>query len=62
MGKQIRTTYGNVVYDYDEAAKFIARETGISKKVILQVLNAEITYMKRLGLIEDEPMFYNDDY
>lgn len=47
------------VYDYEDCANMIKGKTGLSRKVIADVLNAEIDYMKSIGIIdEDEDVYF----
>lgn len=41
------------VYDYEDCANMIEEKTGLSRKVIADVLNAEIDYMKSIGIIDE---------
>lgn len=47
------------IYDYEECANMIEEKTGLSRKIIADVLNAEIDYMKSIGIIdEDEDAYF----
>lgn len=46
------------VYDYEDCANMIEEKTGLSRKIIAEVLNAEIDYMKSIGIIDE----YEDAY
>lgn len=47
------------IYDYEECANMIKEKTGLSRKIIADVLNAEIDYMKSIGIIdEDEDAYF----
>lgn len=47
------------IYDYEECANMIEEKTGFSRKIIADVLNAEIDYMKSIGIIdEDEDTYF----
>ncbi len=47
------------IYDYEECANMIQEKTGLSMQVIADVLNAEIDYMKSIGIIdEDEDVYF----
>lgn len=47
------------VYDYEDCANIIQEITGLSREIIADVLNAEIDYMKSIGIIdEDEDTYF----
>ena len=47
------------IYDYEDCANMIQEKTGLSRKIIADVLNAEIDYMKSIGIIdEDEDAYF----
>lgn len=47
------------IYDYEDCANMIQEKTGLSREVIADVLNAEIDYMKNIGIIdEDEDTYF----
>ena len=47
------------IYDYEDCANMIQEKTGLSRKIIADVLNAEIDYMKSIGIIhEDEEAYF----
>lgn len=47
------------IYDYEECANMIQEKTGLSREVIAYILNAEIDYMKSIGIIdEDEDAYF----
>lgn len=47
------------VYDYEDCANMIQEITGLSREIIADVLNAEIDYMKSIGIIdEDEDTYF----
>ncbi|NBH29036.1 hypothetical protein D3Z60_25855 [Lachnospiraceae bacterium] len=47
------------IYDYEDCANMIQEKTGLSREVIADVLNAEIDYMKSIGIIdEDEDAYF----
>lgn len=40
-------------YDTNEAIKFISERTGIDTDTIAKVLNADVEFMRTIGIIED---------
>lgn len=47
------------IYDYEDCANMIEEKTGLSREIIADVLNAEIDYMKSIGIIdEDEDAYF----
>lgn len=47
------------IYDYEDCANMIQERTGLPRKIIADVLNAEIDYMKSIGIIdEDEDTYF----
>lgn len=47
------------IYDYEDCANMFQEKTGLSREVIADVLNAEIDYMKNIGIIdEDEDTYF----
>lgn len=40
-------------YDTDEAIKFISEQTGIDPNVVSKVLDADVEFMRKIGIIED---------
>lgn len=40
-------------YDTFEAIKFISERTGIDEKIVADVLDADVEYMRNIGIIED---------
>lgn len=40
-------------YDTDEAIKFISERTGIEPDIIAKVLDADVEFMRKIGIIED---------
>lgn len=47
------------IYNYEDCANMIQEKTGLSRKIIVDVLNAEIDYMKSIGIIdEDEDAYF----
>lgn len=46
-------------YDDIDALNFIFEETGIDKKIIRRVMNADLRYQKSVGIIDWEDL---DDY
>lgn len=41
-------------YDTNEAIKFISERTGIEPDIVEKVLDADIEFMRKVGIIEDE--------
>lgn len=41
-------------YDTDEAIKFISEHTGIDPDIVEKVLDADVEFMRKIGIIEDE--------
>ena len=41
-------------YDTNEAIKFISERTGIDPNVVAKVLDADVEFMRKIGIIEDE--------
>ena len=47
------------IYNYEDCANMIQERTGLSREIIADVLNAEIDYMKSIGIIdEDEDVYF----
>lgn len=47
------------IYDYEDCANMIEEKTGLSREIIADVLNAEIDYMKTIGIIDaDEDAYF----
>lgn len=47
------------IYNNEDCANMIQEKTGLSREVIADVLNAEIDYMKSIGIIdEDEDAYF----
>jgi hypothetical protein len=44
----------DLFYDTDEAIKFISERTGIESEVVAKVLDADVEFMRKIGIIEDE--------
>ena len=40
-------------YDTNEAIKFISERTGIDEDIVAEVLNADVEFMRKIGIIED---------
>lgn len=40
-------------YDTDEAIKFISERTGIEPDIVAKVLEADVEFMRKIGIIED---------
>lgn len=45
---------GELVYDYDEAVKFIEEKSGLDVDVIEKVLDLEEEYMRSIGIIDED--------
>ncbi len=59
MGNENLKENQEPIYDYEECANMIQDKTGLSMQVIANVLNAEIDYMKSIGIIdEDEDVYF----
>ena len=41
-------------YDTNEAIKFISERTGINPNVVEKVLDADVEFMRKIGIIRDE--------
>ena len=41
-------------YDTNEAIKFIAERTGINPNIVEKVLDADVEFMRKIGIIRDE--------
>ena len=41
-------------YDTNEAIKFISERTGIDPNAVAKVLDADVEFMRKIGIIEDE--------
>ena len=41
-------------YDTNEAIKFISERTGIELDIVAKVLDADVEFMRKIGIIEDE--------
>ena len=41
-------------YDTNEAIKFISERTGIDQNVVAKVLDADVEFMCKIGIIKDE--------
>ena len=41
------------IYDYEDCANMIQEKTGLTREIIADVLNAEIDYMKSIGIIDE---------
>lgn len=47
------------IYDYEDCANMIQEKTGLSRTIIADVLNAEIDYVKSIGIIDkDEDAYF----
>ena len=40
-------------YDTDEAIEFISERTGIDPDIVAKVLEADVEFMQKIGIIED---------
>lgn len=40
-------------YDTSEAIKFISERTGIDPNIVEKVLDADVEFMRKIGIIED---------
>ena len=40
-------------YGTNEAIKFISERTGIDEDIVAEVLNADVEFMRKIGIIED---------
>ena len=40
-------------YDTDEAIKFISERTGIEPDIVSKVLDADVEFMQKIGIIKD---------
>lgn len=40
-------------YDTNEAIKFISEQTGIDPDIVEKVLDADVEFMRKIGIIED---------
>ena len=40
-------------YDTNEAIKFISEQTGIDPNIVAKVLDADVEFMRKIGIIED---------
>lgn len=40
-------------YDTNEAIKFISERTNIDEDVVAKVLDADVEFMRKIGIIED---------
>lgn len=54
-----KQTESKPFYDDGDALEFIFKETGIDKKTIRQIMNADLRYQKSVGIIDWEDL---DDY
>ena len=41
-------------YDTEEAIKFISDQTGITPNIVAKVLDADVDFMRKLGIIQDQ--------
>lgn len=42
-----------LVYDTNEAIKFISKLTGIDPNVVAKVLDADVEFMRKIGIISE---------
>ena len=54
-----KTEESKPVYDDADALEFIFKETGVDRKTIRQIMNADLRYQKSVGIINWEDL---DDY
>lgn len=54
-----KSTESKPFYDDADALEFIFKETGVDKKTIRQIMNADLKYQKSVGIIDWEDL---DDY
>lgn len=40
-------------YDTNEAIKFISEQTGIDPNIVAKVLDADVEFMRKIGIIKD---------
>ena len=40
-------------YDTDEAIKFISERTGINPNIVAKVLDADVEFMRKIGIISE---------
>lgn len=40
-------------YDTNETVKFISERTGIDSDIVARVLEADVEFMRKIGIIED---------
>lgn len=43
----------NLFYDTEDAIKFISEMTGIESDIVSKVLDADVEYMRKIGIITD---------
>lgn len=58
MSNEFLEEYQEPVYDYEDCANMIEEKTGLSREIIADVLNAEIDYMKSIGIIDENEDAY----
>ena len=54
-----KSTESKPFYDDGDALEFIFKETGVDKKTIRRIMNADLKYQKSVGIIDWEDL---DDY
>ena len=54
-----KSTESKLFYDDGAALEFIFKETGVDKKTIRQIMNADLRYQKSVGIIDWEDL---DEY
>ena len=54
-----KSTESKPFYDDSDALEFIFKETGVDKKTIRRIMNADLKYQKSVGIIDWEDL---DDY
>ena len=50
------------VYDDADALEFIFKETGVDRKTIRQIMNADLRYQKSVGIIDWDDLDYYIEY
>ena len=43
----------DLYYDTNEAIKFISEQTGIDQNIVAKVLDADVEFMRKIGIIKD---------
>lgn len=55
----IKQAESKLFYDDNDALEFIFKETGVDKKTIRKIMNADLRYQKSVGIIDWDDL---DDY